>query len=263
MAYRPRFTTPTARPTGHPSRRKRLGQNFLVDTTTARRIVELLEIGPGHQVVDLGAGAGALTTELTRAGAHVTAVELDAHWAGRLRRRFGPTVRVVQTDMLRFRFPERPYRVAANLPYGIGTAMLRRLLTQPGWDRATVMLQYEVARKRAGGTLLTASWWPWYDIAFELRVPRCAFDPAPSVDSGVLRLHRRQAPLLRPSERPAYHRFVEAAFTGPGNGIGQILRPHLSRQTFRRIASRHGLAANALPPELTDRAWVDLFLASR
>ena len=106
--------------------------------------------------------------------------------------------------MLRFRLTG-PHHVVSNVPFGITTPLLRHLLDQRAWTTAVLMLQWEVARKRAavgGTTLLTASWWPWY--AFELagRVPAAAFRPRPSVDAGILVLRRRDRPLLDDAERP-------------------------------------------------------------
>jgi 23S rRNA (adenine-N6)-dimethyltransferase len=254
--------TSSRRSAASPSRRRRLSQNFLRD----RRVAEETAAHIAQSVlpvIELGAGDGALTDALVRQGHDVTAVELDTRWVRVLRRRFPGTVRVVQADLLRFRFPTSPYNVVANLPYSVTTPALRRLLREPGWQIAVLMVQWEVARKRTAGTMLSASWWPWYDIELVRRVPAEAFRPVPRVDSGVLHLSRRADPLLPHGERGRYQRFVEAVFTGRGAGLAGILRPHLSRSALRRWFRDHDVSPAALPRDLEPAHWISLYLAVR
>ncbi|MGI5127514.1 ribosomal RNA small subunit methyltransferase A [Pseudonocardia sp. CA-107938] len=191
--------------------RHELGQNFLTDHRIAARIARLVPPGP---VVELGPGDGAVTRHLVRRPDPLTAVELDPRRAAALERRYGDRVTVVHGDMLRFR-ERRPHHIVSNVPFGITTPLLRHLLGQPGWGTAVLLLQWEVARKRAavGGTSqLTAVWWPWFDFGLAGRVPAAAFRPRPSVDGGVLVMARRDQPLLEAGRRGAYQRFVVEAF---------------------------------------------------
>jgi 23S rRNA (adenine-N6)-dimethyltransferase len=191
--------------------RHELGQNFLTDHRIAARIARLVPPGP---VVELGPGDGAVTRYLLRRREPLTAVELDPRRAAALERRFGHQVTVVRGDMLRFREPG-PHHVVSNVPFGITTPLLRHLLGQVGWGTAVLLLQWEVARKRAavgGTTQLTASWWPWFEFALAGRVPAAAFRPRPSVDGGLLVMSRRERPLLDRGRRGAYERFVAEAF---------------------------------------------------
>lgn len=86
-----------------------------------------------------------------------------------------------------------------------------------------------------------------------------AFRPVPHVDSGLLRIERRPAGWLPDSERLDYQHFVEAVFTGPGAGLGAILRHHLPRATMRRWAREHGVNLAGLPRDLTARQWVAMY----
>jgi 23S rRNA (adenine-N6)-dimethyltransferase len=93
----------------------------------AARLVELAAVEPGNLVVDVGAGNGAITNELVRAGASVVAVELHPRRAAILRQRFaGAPVKVVRTDAVDLRFPRQPFKIVANPPFDITTALLRR-----------------------------------------------------------------------------------------------------------------------------------------
>lgn len=243
------------------ARRRELSQNFLRDQRVAADVAQQLG-GSSLPVVELGAGAGALTAELVRRGYQVTAVELDRQLARVLRQRFGRSIQVIQADMLHYRFPDAPHNLVSNVPYGITTPLLRLLLQQRWWSVAVLMVQWEVARKRAGSTgatLLTASWWPWYEFEVVRRVPARAFRPVPRVDSGVVRLTRRDDPLVPRGERRAYQRFVGAVFTGRGAGLAATLRPHLSRAELRRWLNQHGVTPTALPTELTPWQWASLY----
>ena len=222
---------------------------------------DLLE-GSRLPVLDLGAGAGALTSELVRRGHRVTAVELDPRWVSVLRRRYGTSVHVVRADMLRFRFPEDAHNVVSNVPYSITTDLLRRLFRQSAWQLAVLMVQWEVARKRSGASMLTASWWPWYDISLVRRVPARAFRPVPSVDGGVLTVERRATGLLPVADCADYQRFVRAVFTGPGAGLAGILRHHVPRPAMRRWSCEHGVDLSGLPRDLTAGQWVALYRAA-
>lgn len=165
--------------------RRSHGQNFLADPAVVRKVLRAVEVADGDLVVDVGAGGGALTVPLALAGAHVLAVEVDATWVERLRDRVrqagvGDRVRVVQADLRRVPWPREPFRVVANPPFNLTTALLHRLLDDPaaGPTRADLIVQAAVARKRAQQpptTLLSAAWAPWWTPR-----PACASTATPS-----------------------------------------------------------------------------------
>jgi 23S rRNA (adenine-N6)-dimethyltransferase len=236
--------------------RHELGQNFLVDRRVVARIAALVPPGP---VLELGAGDGALTRQLAVRAGDVTAVELDPGRVAGLRRALGRRVRVVHADMLRFRLDGVP-NVVSNVPFGITTPMLRHLLGQRAWTTAVLLLQWEVARKRAavgGTTLLTASWWPWYEFDLAGRVPASAFRPRPSVDGGILVIRRRAVPLVPPTERGAYQGLVREAFRG------DRLLPAISRMLpkARQWLVAQGTGETVRPRDLAAEQWVALYEA--
>ncbi|WP_214406107.1 ribosomal RNA small subunit methyltransferase A [Pseudonocardia lacus] len=242
-------------PSSFSGRRHELGQNHLIDRGVAARIVDLV---PPGAVLELGAGDGALTRLLAGRPWPVTAVELDPARVGSLRRGLGHGVRVVHADMLRFPLAG-DHHVVSNVPFGITTALLRRLLSQPSWATAVLLLQWEVARKRAavgGTTLLTASWWPWFGFELAGRVPAAAFRPRPAVDGGLLVVRRRAAPLVDPGQRGAYQRLVRTAFAG------DRLLPALRRMPgAARWAAVERVPRSVRPRDLPAEAWASLHRA--
>lgn len=249
---------PGAEP-GYPGGAHELGQNLLVDRQVIDRAVDLVP-DADRPVVEWAAGRGALTLPLARLGRPVEAVEIDPRSVARLARVVPGNVTVTRDDILRHAPPSDPYDLVCNVPFHLTTPVLRRLFTLSGWQRAVLITQWEVARKRAavgGATLLTAQWWPWFTPRLDRRVPAVAFRPRPSVDAGLLVVDRRQDPLLATSRQRDYQRFTAAVFNGPGRGLHEILvRQGLGRDEVRRWAREHGVAPGALPRSLDARAWV-------
>jgi len=149
-------------------------------------VVAAAGVRPGELVLDIGAGEGALTAHLVRAGARVVAVELNPRRACMLRERF-PGITVLHADATSIRLPGRLFRVVANPPYGISSALLRTLLA-PGSRlvAADLVLQRAVARKYASGAARR------FSLTVGLSLPRRAFLPPPHVDSAVLVVRRRR-----------------------------------------------------------------------
>jgi len=239
-----------------------LGQNLLVDARVIHRIVDLVT-DTGRPLVEWAAGRGALTLSLARLGRPVDAVEIDPRSVARLGRIVPGNVTVTQGDILRHAPPYDTYDLVCNVPFHLTTPVLRRLFTLDGWQRAVLVTQWEVARKRAavgGTTLLTAQWWPWFVPRLDRRIPAGAFRPRPSVDAGLLVVDRRAEPLLPARELRRYQRFAAAVFNGPGRGVHAVLaRQGLERTDLRRWAREHGVASSALPRDLDARAWVSAY----
>lgn len=244
--------------------RHELGQNFLTHRPTLDLIVTLVRSTTGD-ILELGAGDGALTRALAEPGRRLTAIELDEHRARRLARSL-PAVEVVAADALRH--PLDASVVVGNIPFHLTTPVLRRLLAAPRWREAVLVTQWEVARKRAGvggGTLMTAQSAPWFAFALHGRVPSWGFDPRPGVDGGVLAISRRTSPLIAPAERRAYAAFVGAVFAGRGRGVAEIVRriTGADAASVRRALDDAGIPAAALPRDVSPEQWADLWGIAR
>ena len=157
-----------------------------LDDDWAGRVVAAARVRPGELVLDIGAGEGALTAHLARAGARVIAVELNPGRARVLRERF-PGVTVLCADAAELRLPGRPFRVVASPPFSITAELLRLLLTRDSrLTAADLVLQRAVVRKYVSGGNPARG----FVAAAGLTLPRHAFQPRPRVDCAVLILRR-------------------------------------------------------------------------
>jgi 16S rRNA (adenine1518-N6/adenine1519-N6)-dimethyltransferase len=186
----------------HPSRA--LGQNFVADGNTVRRIVRLAGVAAGDRVVEIGAGLGSLTLALAEAGAEVTAVEVDRHVLPVLRQVVEPLgVRVVEADALEVDFGELlgagpEWALVANLPYNVAVPLVVRVLEEaPQVSSLLVMVQREVGERLAarakdeayGAVSVKVAYWA--TAAVVGKVPANVFVPRPRVESVLVRLDRR------------------------------------------------------------------------
>jgi len=216
-------------------------------------------------VLDLGAGAGALTRALVDAGARVRAVELDPAALRELEARFGrdPRVEVVDGDATTVPLPAEPFAVVANLPFAAGTAILRRLLGDPSvpLTHLDAIVEWGLAAKRTAvwpSTLLGCSWGAWYELSIVRRVPRACFAPPPSVDAAVLRASRRPEPLVPAEEARAYEALLRRAFDSRAP-LDRIL----PRGLVHRVGHELGFDAHAAARDLDVRQWAALYAVVR
>ena len=246
----------------HPhSGRHEFGQNFLHDRGVIDAIVQTVAHTHGP-IVEVGAGDGALTCALQKLGRPLTAIEIDPLRAARLSSRTPPRTRVVRADFLNYPLPRAPHVIVGNLPFHLTTAILRRILHGPGWTDAVLLVQWEVARRRAGvggATMMTAQWWPWFEFGLVRRVSASSFRPQPSVDGGLMTISRRSEPLVAPADRRRYQAMVHRVFTGRGHGIAQILNRQMPRASVRNWLRDNKVGPNALPRDLSAAQWAALF----
>jgi len=243
-----------------------LGQNFVADPNTVRRIARLAGVGPGDRVVEVGPGLGSLTVALAETGAEVTAVELDRHLLTVLRSVVEPLgVRVVEGDAMALDWDEvlggeDRWALVANLPYNVATPLVLDLLASvPQIDRMLVMVQREVGERLAAGPGSKAYGIPSVKVAYRAvaevvgRVPPTVFIPQPRVESALVRLRRLpEAPVDTDPER--LFRLVEA-------GFGQrrkMLRRSLASLVDPSAFERAGVRPDARAEELRLDDWARL-----
>ena len=200
-----------------------LGQNFVADPNTVRRIARLAGVGAGDRVVEIGAGLGSLTLALAETGASVTAVEVDRHVVPVLRSVVEPAgVRVVEGDAMALDWPallgNGPWVLVANLPYNVATPLVADLLDDvPAIERMLVMVQREVGERLAasvgddayGAVSVKVAYWARARVVG--RVPATVFVPQPRVESALVSIERRPAPAVD-ADRARLFELVRAGF---------------------------------------------------
>ena len=252
--------------------RKSLSQNFLTDPVVLDAIVEAAELEAGDNVVEIGPGLGVLTRRLLAAGASVLAVEVDPRLAEYLRRELYGVDRfeLIEADALslhpREMFPGEPFKVVANIPYHITSPLLHAFLEGDRPPETTVLLvQLEVAERVAappGGTsYLSVFAQNVADVEIVARVPAEAFEPAPAVDSAVLRLRRRDAPVVAVGPlREPFYRIVQAGFRQRRKQVHNGLSRELpvEREEVEAALATCGVDPERRPQTLTLDEWACL-----
>jgi len=243
---------------------KKLGQNFVIDANTVRRIVKSAGVVSGETVVEVGPGLGSLTLGLLEAGASVVAVEIDKRLAERLPitvAQLAPDalLTVLAEDALRVtELPGEPSVLVANLPYNVSVPVLLHFLEHfPTVERGLVMVQAEVGERIAAGPgskvygspSVKAAWYGEFSTAG--KVSRQVFWPVPNVDSILVRFDRRPQPGSE-AERLATFELVDAAFQQRRKMLRQALSVVLgdSAAASARLEAA-GIAPTARGEELT------------
>jgi 16S rRNA (adenine1518-N6/adenine1519-N6)-dimethyltransferase len=204
--------------------KKRLGQNFLVDRASLRKVIQAADLAQNEHVLEIGAGLGSLTVLLAQAVRQVVAVELDADLIAPLQEVLSPypNVRLIHGDILQLEpatlFAEAgvSFSVVANIPYYITAAILRHLLEGKQRPRQMILtLQLEVAQRICAlpgeMSLLALSIHLYGTPSIVARIPAGAFYPKPKVDSAVLRLAVAAQPRLADTE--LFFRLAKAGFS--------------------------------------------------
>ncbi|MDP6178173.1 MAG: 16S rRNA (adenine(1518)-N(6)/adenine(1519)-N(6))-dimethyltransferase RsmA [Acidimicrobiales bacterium] len=235
------------------SPKRSLGQNFVVEPNTVRRIVELAEVGAGDRVVEIGPGVGSLTLALLEEGASVTAVEVDDVLVGVLAEVTGgyssDRVRIVHADAMETDWNTllggAPWALVANLPYNISVPLICDLLDDvPAIGEMVVMVQREVADRLVAGPGDDAYGLPSVKVAYHAdarllgRVPPSVFLPRPRVDSALVGLRRRSEPATE-VDREVLFGVVRA-------GFGQ--RRKMLRRSLRDLLDEAAIAESGVDP---------------
>ncbi len=245
--------------------RRDLGQNFVADPNTVRRIARLADVGDGDRVIEIGAGLGSLTLALAETGAAVTAVEVDRGIVPVLRSIVGelPNVTVIEADATSADWPailapHTDWTLVANLPYNVATPLVCDLLDEvPAVSSMLVMVQKEVAERFAAGPgskqygAVSVKIAYWATAKLVATIPASVFVPRPNVESALVRIDRHPPPDIDPDPLFA---LVKQAF----GQRRKMLRRSLAGTVTPEQFAEAGVSPEDRPEQLGLAAWCRL-----
>ena len=252
--------------------KKSFGQNFLTDTNILQKIVDTAEIDKKVNVIEIGPGIGALTEFLAENAAEVMAFEIDDRLVPILADtlRDFDNVQVVNQDILKadlqtqiqnFKNPELPIKVVANLPYYITTPILMHLIeSKIPFQEFVVMMQKEVAdrisaepnTKAYGSLSIAVQYYMMAKVAFI--VPRTVFVPAPNVDSAILKMVRRDQPLVDVQDEDFLFDVAKASFVHRRKTLWNNLTNRFGKSEDVKVKLEQALEMAELLPSVRGEA---------
>lgn len=256
--------------------KRSLGQNFVVDPNTIRRIVRLAELEPGDRVVEIGPGLGSLTLGLLGADVEVTAIEKDRRLAASLVERLGPAagsrLNVVCADALTVDWTSLigtdPHVLVANLPYNVATSIVIGILDGvPAISRMLVMVQREVADRMAASPGDPSHGLPSIRIARRAVARRVAaispdvFWPRPRVDSALVDIRRVTPEPIEPSDEATFVAAVAAGFGQRRKTLRRAMSARWPTEQIDAVLESAGIAPSERAERLTLAQWAALTAA--
>ena len=240
-------------------------QNFLRDSCLVASLLARYRIDHNDVVYEIGPGKGIITEQLARRCKQVVAIEKDPRLSAPLRQQFAnrPNVTIREGDFLDYHLPRKPYKVFANIPFNITTAIVTKLTSAeyPPED-AYLVMQKEAADRFLGRpheSLYSVLLKPWFEVQMVHRFRRRDFVPEPRVDVVMLRLRKRGPPLIRRADRQSFRDFVVYSFTTWRPTLSDILKSIFTGQQLQRIRKELDIDPGATPTSLTFEQWLNVF----
>jgi len=250
--------------------KRSLGQNFLIDHNIVRKILSLASITSRDAILEIGPGKGILTSALIASGARVVALEKDHQLACELVEQFigMSMVSIYDADALLIDYSQvisRPYKLVANLPYNIATALLTKVM-QSGHtpELLVVMVQKEVAEKICArpphASVMSNIMQVWGAVSIAHIVSPTCFRPRPRVDSAVIVIEPFVQPLLQHSQIGAYIQLIHSGFAKKRKRLLSNLAEafSLKKEVLEDIFLKLGLALTIRAEEVTISQWSKL-----
>lgn len=254
------------------SNKRSLGQNFLINDSVAQRIIKSANIQKIDNILEIGPGKGILTEHLDASGAHVLAIEIDQRLIKLLQNNF-ENVEIIKGDILKINLPRlieennfQDYKVVANLPYYITSKIIRLLLeTKYPPSEMVVMVQKEVGQRIVAldekESILSISVKFYADPKIIFDVPRENFEPAPGVDSAVIKIKRKKNP--PETDASEFFRLVRAGFSAKRKMLANNLSAsfHKPKEIVCETLKKAGLEPTVRAEKLNVEDWTKLLTA--
>jgi len=242
-----------------------VSQNFFTDPELVHKLAVRAGISKDDTVLDIGAGKGIITEALAGIAGSVISLELDRGLHQQLKEKFAgnPRVQVINEDFLNFLIPARPYKVFSNIPFSITSLIVNKLLfTGRVPDDAFLVMQKEAANRFMGkgeGYLFSLLTQPFFDLSVFYKFKREDFSPSPAVDVAMLRIHKKERPLITTEFRDLYFDFICYVVNQQKSTLKLRLNRIFTAVQFYRISSELKFSVTASVKELTFSQWLSLF----
>jgi 23S rRNA (adenine-N6)-dimethyltransferase len=245
--------------------RKSLAQNFLAKSRLAASLVNGSSINWNDVVYEIGPGNGKLTKELCKRAKRVIAVEKDSNLFIQLKKKFALNDNIVlyNADFLKFNITEARYKVFANIPFNITSAVVRKIVyaSNPPVE-AYLILQKEAAEKFIGAqktTQFSVLVKPWFRLKIIWSFKKTDFSPVPNVDVVMLHIEKRIPPLISPTDFSIYQRFIKCGFGAWRRNLKSNYKNIFSHKQWKRLSRDLAFSMYAKPSELRFEQWLGLF----
>lgn len=244
---------------------KRLGQNFLIDQRALKAAIDAANLNKEDVVLEVGSGIGTLTQALAEHAGKIIAIEKDFTMIEILKETLADykNVEVINGDILRYTPDATQYKVVANIPYYLTSAMIRRFLEDKYPPKIMVlMVQKEVAQRMSAKppnmSLLAAAVQYYAKVDIIRQVSRNCFWPAPSVDSTIIAITPQES--RSPEESQRFFRVVKAGFSQPRKQLGNNLSHGLKKDkyTVQKWLAGNGILPTQRAQTLNVAQWIAL-----
>ncbi len=243
------------------------GQHFTTDAALIKYIIELAEIQPGDLVFDLGGGKGHITDQLSQKTRHITVIEKDDALAKHLQQKYQSAqgLKVIHTDMLKYTFPDAPFKVVSNIPYSLTSHILRKLMytNVSNFQGGSIITQLEPALKmisQSSYNPYSICYKTFYEISLVKQVHATSFNPPPTVKSALIHIQKRRQHIVPIEFIAAYLRFLFYLLKKPDINTLTALKKVFRKRQVRLFAEKYSIELEKSIIHLSVKQWANCFM---
>jgi 23S rRNA (adenine-N6)-dimethyltransferase len=247
------------------NKQKYLSQNFLARPRLATALVNMSTIGQHDIVCEIGPGKGILTKELAERAKKVIAIEKDRDLYSYLTKKFAANTRIVlyHGDFLKFRIRESDYKIFANIPFHITSAIIRKITRAEHAPKESYLIMQKQAAEKLAGIGKTSRSSVLARARFRIKIirsfKRTDFVPVPQKDIVMLYVEKRIFPLVDLKDMDTYKRFITRGFGAWKKNLKLSYKHVFTYPQWKRLAHDLGFPVQAAPSELSFDQWLGLF----
>jgi 23S rRNA (adenine-N6)-dimethyltransferase len=240
------------------------GQHLLNNKEVIKDIINIARISKGDLVLELGAGKGAITNDLSNRARKVLAVEYDQKFIKKLDQLELKNTVIIKQDILKISLPREPFIVVSNIPYAITTPIMKKLLNNPlsNFQRGVLLMEKGAAKRFTSNYVkdpYVIAWRMWFDIQYVKGISRKNFSPPPKVDSAMVKINRKANPIVPYSDYLVFWGLVDYVLKDPQLSLDYALRGAFTVPQIKRL-KRNLRLKNEIPvAELTEEQWGILY----